>query len=240
MRKNLFGLFTAILFLTLLLYPLSGKAFAQPSDAESSGEQKVSPVDQSNNSDPKVESVNVMKHQPSGLQFELPAGWKTRTNAGQLVAEPADGKAYLSFAVIEEANIKGYVEKWAEGMKDRLTDLQVDVNAEVNEVNGLQQIYSVGSATLEGKPIQWDLTIVKGGRKVLAVMALGENLDGAAVQKVYASIQRLAPDGRPVTKRSAGAQNGDPETGPDYPAEPEVSEGPPAEEPAEEEPPPPL
>ena len=116
----------------------------------------------------------------------------TRTNAGQLVAEPPDGKAYLSFAVIEEASIKVYVENWAKGTQG-LTDLQVDVNAEVNEVNGLQQVYSVGSAKLEGKPIQWDLTIVKGGRKVLAVMALGEDLDGAAVQAVYASIRRMGP-----------------------------------------------
>jgi hypothetical protein len=89
------------------------------------------------------------------------------------------------------------------GHEGPLTDLQVDVDDEKSEVNGLQQVYSVGSATLEGKPIQWDLTIVKGGRKVLAVMALGENLDGAAVQKMYASIRRLAPDGAPVMKGDA-------------------------------------
>ena len=97
---------------------------------------------------------------------------------------------YLSFAVIEEAAIKTYVQAWAKGMSTKLTDLQVDVDGEVNEVNGLQQIYSVGQATLEGKEVQWDLTIVKGGKKVLAVMALGEDLDGAAVQRVYASIRR--------------------------------------------------
>jgi predicted Zn-dependent protease len=180
--------------------------------------------------------AEVMKHPPAGLQFELPTGWKTRVNAGQLVAEPPDGKSYLSFAVIEEASIKGYVEKWAEGMKGRLTDLQVDVDDEVNEVNGLQQIYSVGSATLEGKPIQWDLTIVKGGRKVLAVMALGENLDGAAVQKMYASIRRLAPDGRSVMKGVGGGTNGDPDSAVDYPSDDEVFEGPPAEEPTDAEP----
>jgi hypothetical protein len=153
------------------------------------------------------------------------------------VAEPPDGKAYLSFAVIEEASIKDYVEKWAEGMKGRLTDLQVDVDDEVSEVNDLQQIYSVGSATLEGKPIQWDLTIVKGGKKVLAVMALGEDLDGAAVQKVYASIQRLAPDGRPVTKGLSGVDPNEPNSGVTYPSDEPPAEGPAAEEPADEEPP---
>jgi predicted Zn-dependent protease len=131
-----------------------------------------------------------LTHPPSGLQFEIPEGWKTRVNAGSLVAEPADGTTYLSFAVIEEAQVEKYVQQWAEGM-GKLTDLQVDVDAEVSEVNDLQQVYSVGSAILEGKPIQWDLTIVKGGKKVLAVMALGENLDADVVQKVYASIRKM-------------------------------------------------
>ncbi len=110
-------------------------------------------------------TAEVMKHPTAGLQIELPAGWKTRTNAGQFVAEPPDGKSYLSFAVIEESAVDGYVAKWAEGMKGRLTDLQVDVDDETSEVNGLQHVYSVGSATLEGKPIQWDLTIGRAGRR---------------------------------------------------------------------------
>ncbi len=154
--------------------------------------------------------AELIKHPATGLQIELPAGWKTRTHAGQLVAEPPDRKSQLTFSVIEEANIPGYVEKWAAGMQGRLTDLQVDVDDEVNEVTGLQQIYSVGSATLAGKPIQWDLTIVKGGNQVLAVMALGENLDGDTVQKVYASIQRVAPGGRPVMKGEIDTGGKDP------------------------------
>ncbi len=163
--------------------------------------------------------AEVIKHPATGLQIELPAGWKTRTHAGQLVAEPPDRKSQLTFAVIEEANSAGYVETWAAGMQGRLTDLQVDVDDEVNEVNGLQQIYSVGSATLEGKPIQWDLTIVKGGTRVLAVMALGENLDGDTVQKMYASIQRFAPGGRPVIKGVAALEPSDPNSGAVYPDE---------------------
>jgi predicted Zn-dependent protease len=180
-----------------------------------------------------VATAEVVNHPTAGLQLDLPAGWKTRTNAGQLVAEPPNGKAYLSFAVIEEAGIKGYVENWARGMGG-LTDLQVDVDDEVSEVNGLQHIYSVGSAKLEGKPIQWDLTIVKGGRKVLAVMALGEDLDDAAVQKVYASIRRIQP-GRPTKGQDRGTNAPLADDGFDTPeGEPE----PEAEEAANEEPPP--
>jgi predicted Zn-dependent protease len=175
-------------------------------------------------------SAEVRKHPTAGLQFELPDGWTTRTNAGTLVAEPPDKKIYLSFAVIDETKIDGYVTKWAEGMKGGLTDLQIDIDDKVEEVNGLQQIYSMGSALLEGKPIQWDLTIVKGGTKVLAVMALGENLDGDVVQNVYASIQRSVSR----MKRMSGIDPNDPNSGAVYPDEEAPAE---EEEPAEEPPP---
>jgi hypothetical protein len=183
-------------------------------------------------------SAEVMKQEAAGLQIELPTGWKTRTNAGQLVAEPPDKKTYLSFAVIEEARIKDYVAKWAEGMKGRLTDLQVDVDGEKSEVNGLQHVYSVGSATVEGKPIQWDLTIVKGGTKVLAVMALGENLDGDAVQKMYASIRRLSLNDRPATKGAVGVDPSDPNAAVTYPSDEAPAQEPVEDQPSDEEPPP--
>ena len=73
MRKKLLATFTAILFVILLIYPLSRKAFAQQSQDESRGEQKVSTVDQSTNSDHEVGSTKVMKYLASGLQFELPS-----------------------------------------------------------------------------------------------------------------------------------------------------------------------
>jgi predicted Zn-dependent protease len=193
-----------------------------------------------------VASGEVVRPPNTGLQLELPEGWKTRVNAGSLVAEPPDGKVYLSFAVIDEAKVKTYVAQWAEGMKGGLTDLQIDVDNQVSEVNDLQQIYSVGSATLEGKPIQWDITIVKGGTKALAVIALGEGLDGDVVQQVYASIRRLEPG----MKNERGNSDVDPDSGAVYPPDEEApAEGPVDAEPAEdaedveetpvEEPPPP-
>jgi hypothetical protein len=42
----------------------------------------------------------------------------------------------------------------------------------------------------QGKVVQRDLPVVSGDGKVLAVAALGEGLDGAEAQGVYASIRR--------------------------------------------------
>jgi hypothetical protein len=71
---------------------------------------------------------------------------------------------------------------------------------------------------------------------VLAVMALGENLDGVAVQKMYASIRRLAPDGGPITKGAVGVDPSDPNAAVTYPDDAPVEE-PVAEPPTEDEPP---
>ena len=87
-------------------------------------------------------------------------------------------------------------------------------------MNGLQHIYSAGSATLEGKPVEWDLTIVKGGTKVLAVMALCENLDEDVVQRVYSTIRRLQPHG-PSRIKGHGPED---TATPDAPEEGDTSE----------------
>ena len=155
--------------------------------------------------------AEVTKHPPSGLQFELPAGWKTRTDAGTVVAELPGGKASVSFKVTEHANLERYREEWVKGLGPQLTDLEVDVDAEASDVNGLQQVSSAGTATLGGKPIHWDLTLVKGGQKVLAVAALGEDTGG--VDKVRASVRRIV---RPMLKGSAASTNDDPPIIPDY------------------------
>jgi hypothetical protein len=134
-------------------------------------------------------SAEVVKHAPSGLQFALPEGWTTRTEGGHLVAEPPDRKVALRFTVIEETAARNYVATWSQGRRD-LTNLQVDVDAEVSDVNGLQHVVSAGSATMDGKPVEWDVTIVNGGRKALAIVALGQDLDTAVVQAMYSTIRR--------------------------------------------------
>jgi hypothetical protein len=188
-------------------------------------------------------SAEVVKPPNSGLQLELPAGWTTRVNAGTLVAEPSDRKVYLSIAVLQEAKVNEYVAKWLEGAR-ALTDFQIDVDGKESEVNGLKQTYSVGSGILDGKEIQWDLTIVRGGARVLAVMAMGEGLDGDVVQNVYASIRRLERSASQIKGVVGGSPN-DADSAAIYPDEDVPAEGAngqpaePRDEEAVEEPPPP-
>jgi predicted Zn-dependent protease len=134
--------------------------------------------------------AEVFTHAAAGLQFDLPAGWKTNPNGDTLEASAPDGLPVVQFDVIGESDIEDYVTGWAEGAGESLTDFEITSDAVVEEVNGLSQIYSEGTANLEGHPVQWDLTIVKGGKKVLAVMALGEDLDGKAIEKIYSSIRK--------------------------------------------------
>jgi predicted Zn-dependent protease len=134
--------------------------------------------------------AEVFTHAGAGLQFDLPDGWKTTPKGDSLEASAPDGLPVVQFDLIAEADIEHYVDGWAEGAGESLGDLEVTTDAKVEEVNGLHQIYSEGTATLDGHPVQWDLTIVKGGKKVLAVMALGENLDGKTIEKIYASIRK--------------------------------------------------
>ena len=134
--------------------------------------------------------ADVFTHAAAGLQFELPDGWKTKQNGDTLEAEGPGGLPTMQFDVIADSDINDYVDGWAEGAGETFQDVEITTDAEVETVNGLRQIYSEGTATVDGTEIQWDLTIVQGGKKTLAIMAFGENLQGGAIKKIYSSIKK--------------------------------------------------
>lgn len=134
--------------------------------------------------------ADVFTHAAAGLQFELPNGWKTSQDGDSLEASDPAGLPAVQFDVISESDISDYVDGWAAGMGESLGDFEVTTDAQVEEVNGLTQIYSEGTATIDGHPVHWDLTIVKGGKRVLAIMALGEDLDDKRVEAIYSSVRR--------------------------------------------------
>lgn len=77
---------------------------------------------------------------------------KKRLSSG-LQVELTAGGASLSFAVIDETRVDGYVASWAEGLG--LADLQVDVDGERSELTDLERRDSVGSAVRQGEVVQW-------------------------------------------------------------------------------------
>jgi predicted Zn-dependent protease len=138
-----------------------------------------------------VAQAEVFTHTTAGLQFELPDGWKTKQTGDTLEAEGPGGLPTVQFDVIADSEVADYVDGWAEGAGETFQDLEVTTDAKVETINGLKQIFSEGTAKVEGTDIEWDLTIVQGGKKTLAIMAFGATLEDNVVKGIYNSIRKV-------------------------------------------------
>jgi hypothetical protein len=137
-------------------------------------------------------------HTPSGLKFTLPKGWKCIEEKGRLTITNKDKSLYCVGGVIPKEAAKaifGDIEAFIDKL-DGWDDVEVDFGPEKEKVNGLMQTWYEGSAkfasgTGNAEVMQWDMTIVTGGKAVLFLIGTGElddNIEG--YEELFESIKK--------------------------------------------------
>jgi hypothetical protein len=142
------------------------------------------------------------KHKESCLQFKLPKGWTCTEKSGRIDIENKDKTVAIIGGVIPKesakeifADIEAFLEKL-----DGLDDVEVTDGPHKEKVNGLQQAWYSGTGTIKDEDgsdeeIEWDLTIVSGGKGILFLIGLGKIDDNEkAYQKFFESIKKTKPD----------------------------------------------
>ena len=135
--------------------------------------------------------AEVITHSGSGLQFELPDNWTYEQDGDLLTASSRSEDVVLFFFVSQRSDAEEFIDALADELDAFLHDAEVTQDATQEEVNGLSQIYVEGTGTRDGEPVDWDLTLVIGGRRALAIVAVGDiasNQD--TVHAIYGSVSR--------------------------------------------------
>jgi len=142
------------------------------------------------------------KHKESGLQFKLPKGWTCTEKAGRLDIENKEKTVALIGGVIPKESAKAIfadIEAFLDKL-DGLDDVEVTDGPRKETVNGLKQSWYYGTATVKDddgtdEEIEWDLTIVSGGKAILFLIGLG-NIDDneKAYEKFFESIKKTKTD----------------------------------------------
>jgi hypothetical protein len=137
------------------------------------------------------------RHKPSGLKFTLPKGWKCAEDGGKLVIQNPDKSITVVGGVIEKKEAKAVfdnVDKFLATLKI-LSDIKVTDGPKKEKVNGLEQSWYEGTAkvkTDDGKTknIEWDLTVVSGGKGLLFLIGLGKlDKNEKVYEKFFESIK---------------------------------------------------
>lgn len=142
------------------------------------------------------------KHQASGLQFSLPKGWKATEKGGRLTIQNKDKSVSLVGGTIEKTAAKlilGNIDKFLSKI-DGFGEAKVVEGPTKEEVNGLEQAWYEGTTKIKGddgetEELQWDMTVVTGGKAVLFLVGTGkldENED--AYEKLFESIKKIEDD----------------------------------------------
>lgn len=137
------------------------------------------------------------RHKPSGLKFTLPKGWKCVENSGQIIIQNGDKSVTVVGGLIDKKDAKAVfanVEKFL-GAIPNLSDAKVTDGPKKEKVNGLEQSWFEGTGkvkTDDGKTknIEWDLTVVSGGKGLLFLIGLGKlDKNEKVYEKFFESIK---------------------------------------------------
>jgi hypothetical protein len=141
-------------------------------------------------------------HKATGLKFTLPKGWTCKETKGKIEIDNADKTLAVVGGVIPQDSAKAIfadIEKFLDKL-DGLDDVEVTGGPEKETVNGLVQSWYEGTATCKddaGKEqeIEWDLTIITGGKGILFLVGIGKLDDNEeAYEKFFESIEKIEVD----------------------------------------------
>jgi len=86
---------------------------------------------------------NLYTVKDAGLQFEVPKGWKAEVQNSNVVVSVEDGAVSVTFVV--EEDFKGVVAGMKQGLKEQVTDLKSDGDAQQDTHNGMSRTAEGGT-----------------------------------------------------------------------------------------------
>ena len=149
--------------------------------------------------------AETLEHPESGLKFDVPKGWEHSTEGDLLLAtNPADDVVLIVLVATDETS-KDFIDHLTKELDHLVKKPKVTKGPTTEKINNLTQSYVEGTGELldtdkwipkgekSGQTVDWDVTLVLGGKKPMVVVAFGKLADNQkTIDAVYRSISKLA------------------------------------------------
>lgn len=142
----------------------------------------------------KTPQANVYRHEPGGIQFVLPKGWKAEPDGDILTVSSADEEMSVMFWVSSENDFDAAVDAVADELDNIIKNPKFAKDGVEGALNGMKAFSLSGSGQYEGANVLWDLTVVAAKKPVFVVsFANPQHLQkhAAAYGALAKSIKRL-------------------------------------------------
>ncbi|HYF49064.1 MAG TPA: hypothetical protein VEJ63_06650 [Planctomycetota bacterium] len=145
--------------------------------------------------------AETLQHAESGLQFDVPDGWKHESAEDLLVATNGDGDLVVLIFVAKADSAEEFLKGMGEELGKIIKDAKITEGPKEEKINELTQEFIEGTGKPVGRKakgeedaaeVDWHMTVVHGGKKLMVAVAFG-NLtdDGEKVAALYNSIKKI-------------------------------------------------
>jgi hypothetical protein len=130
--------------------------------------------------------VPVVNHE-AGIQYVIPAGWKSEQDQGYAYMWAPDGSVRVAIFVSDAAHQEAMGAAIASEIRRVVDDAELDGEPAPRDVNGIKVMTVSGKGTVDGKSVRWRASRFEAERPVFVVAFA----DPAELEKHQAEIDRL-------------------------------------------------
>lgn len=139
-------------------------------------------------------SGDVIKIDEAGVMMTVPKGFKHSKDGEDIIVKTEDEGVDIRFTVPKDGDYEKIITDAAAEIDNYLKDVKVEDKGSKVDVNGMEGTSLSGTATNEGEPVNWDLTIINAPKKPVLVNIYAEKTSiekhGADVKKFLESVKK--------------------------------------------------
>jgi hypothetical protein len=138
-------------------------------------------------------NMETFTHEKSGVQFDLPDGWKAEPDGEQIAISSADDTFSVVFWAAEDEEFKDAVEALNEELGKTIHNLKLSGPGKEGVHNGMLHYSENGTGEVEGVAVIWSVDLLKAKKPlIILTFAAAENFNKniKAYQKLVTSIRK--------------------------------------------------
>lgn len=126
-------------------------------------------------------------HEQAGIQFSVPGGWRSHSDAGRMTFASPDGSLTVVLFTAADEHMEAVADEVDRQIGSVVANPVVEGGLDEGEINGIPVLGQKGTGEIGGKPIEWTVKLYEARQHVL-VLSFGTP---GAFDRYYPELDRF-------------------------------------------------
>lgn len=123
---------------------------------------------------PEVPKTNLRVIQEAGIQYEIPAGWRTEEHTDALQITSPDGGVSIIIGLAVNDNTEAMIVGLKDYLKQDYTNFKVGSDLQKESINDLRALIENGSGETSEGVMEWNIVVLIGGKRPIIAFTVAE------------------------------------------------------------------